>query len=108
MLEVVAGANINVGVNAPVTITGNEATLLIPNSGTGNIAGDATITLNPAGNLALNGANGLSLTIDNSNGGHIGQSAKILLMLPIFPPVLSMLLSTIVTAARSDRLRRFC
>ena len=79
MLQVVAGANINVGVNTPVTITGNEATLLIPNSGTGNIAGDATITLNPAGNLALNGANGLSLAIDNSNGGHIGQSAQILL-----------------------------
>ena len=88
MLEVVAGTNINVGVNAPVTITGNEATLLIPNSGTGNIAGDATITLNPAGNLALNGANGLSLTIDNSDGGHIGQSATILLMLPALPPAL--------------------
>src|SRR6478752_4810821 len=78
-LEVEAGENINLGVNTPVTITGNEATLLIPNSGTGNIAGDATITLNPAGNLALNGANGLSLAIDNSNGGHIGQSAQILL-----------------------------
>jgi hypothetical protein len=82
MLRVAAGTNINVGVNAPVTITGNEATLLIPNSGTGNIAGDATITLNPAGNLALNGANGLSLTVDNSNGGHIGQSATILLSSP--------------------------
>jgi FecR protein len=82
MLRVVAGTNINVGVNAPVTITGNEATLLIPNSGTGNIAGDATITLTPAGNLALNGANGLSLTVDNSDGGHIGQSATILLSSP--------------------------
>ena len=78
MLQVVAGANITVGVNAPVTITGNEAALLIPNSGTGNIAGDATITLTPAGNLALNGANGLALTVDNSDGGHIGQSATIL------------------------------
>src|SRR6476659_3208730 len=77
MLRVAAGTNINVGVNAPVTITGNEATLLIPNSGTGNIAGNASITLNPAGNLALNGANGLSLTIDNSNGGRIGQGAQI-------------------------------
>ena len=97
------------GVNAPVTITGNEATLLIPNSGTGNIAGDATITLTPAGNLALNGANGLSLTIDNSNGGHIGQSATILLMLPpISPPALNACSSTIVTAARSVLLRRFC
>jgi len=82
MLRVAAGTNINVGVNAPVTITGNEATLLIPNSGTGNIAGDANITLNPAGNLALNGANGLSLTVDNSDGGHIGQSATILLSSP--------------------------
>ena len=81
-LEVEAGENINLGVNAPVTITGNEATLLIPNSGTGNIAGDATITLTPAGNLALNGVNGLSLTVDNSDGGHIGQSATILLSSP--------------------------
>ncbi|PYI42538.1 MAG: hypothetical protein DMC57_06050, partial [Verrucomicrobia bacterium] len=79
MLEVVAGANITVGVNVPVTIDGTDASLLIPNSGTGNIAGDATITLTLAGNLALNGANGLSLAIDNSNGGHIGQSAQILL-----------------------------
>src|SRR5205085_6083790 len=46
-LEVEAGENINVGVSAPVTINANEATLLIPNSGTGNIAGDATITVNP-------------------------------------------------------------
>ena len=81
-LEVEAGENINLGVNTPVTITGSEATLLIPNSGTGNIAGGATITLNPAGNLTLNGANGLSLTIDNSDGGHIGQSATILLSSP--------------------------
>jgi hypothetical protein len=82
MLRVAAGTTINVGVNAPVTITGNEAILLIPNSGTGNIAGDATITLAPAGNLALSGANGLSLTVDNSDGGHIGQSATILLSSP--------------------------
>jgi FecR protein len=75
-LAVIAGANINLGVNTPVTINASEAALLIPNSG-GNIAGDTTITLNPAGNLTLNGANGLSLTIDNSNGGHIGQSAQI-------------------------------
>jgi hypothetical protein len=81
-LEVEAGENINLGVNTPVIITGNEATLLIPNSGTGNIAGDASITFNPAGNLALNGANGLSLTVDNSDGGHIGQSATILLSSP--------------------------
>ena len=81
-LEVEAGENINVGVSAPVTINANEATLLIPNSGTGNIAGDATITVNPAGNLVFNGANGLSLTVDNSNGGHIGQSAQILLSSP--------------------------
>src|SRR5438067_8887674 len=78
-LEVEAGENINLVVNTPVTITGSAATLLIPNSGTGNIAGDATITLSSAGNLALNGTNGLSLTIDNSNGGHIGQAATILL-----------------------------
>lgn len=76
-LEVIAGANINIGVNSPVTITGSEASLLIPNSGGGNISGNATITLNPAGNLTLNGANGLSLTIDNSNGGHIGGAAQI-------------------------------
>src|SRR4029077_1999027 len=76
-LSVMAGANINIGVITPVTIIGSEASLLIPNSGTGNIPGNATITLQPAGNLTLNGANGLSLTIDNSNGGHIGQSAKI-------------------------------
>ena len=78
-LAVTAGANINIGVTTPVMIIGSEASLLIPNSGTGSIAGNSTITLNPAGNLTLNGANGLSLTIDNSNGGHIGQSAKILL-----------------------------
>src|SRR6476660_2581103 len=34
-LEVEAGENITLGVNAPATITGNEATLLVPNSGTG-------------------------------------------------------------------------
>jgi len=76
-LNVMAGANINVGVNTPVTINGSEASFLIPNSKTGNIPGNATITLNPAGNLALNGANGVSLTIDNSAGGHIGGSAQI-------------------------------
>jgi FecR protein len=78
-LAVTAGANINIGVTTPVMIIGSEASLLIPNSGTGSIPGNSTITLNPAGNLTLNGANGLSLTIDNSNGGHIGQSALILL-----------------------------
>ena len=76
-LSVMAGANINIGVITPVTINGSEASLLIPNSGTGNIPGNATITLQPAGNLTLNGANGLSLTIDNTNGGHIGQGAQI-------------------------------
>jgi FecR protein len=76
-LEIVAGQNISMGMNSPVTITGSEASFLIPNSGGGNVAGNATITLNPSGNLALNGTNGLSLTIDNSNGGHISQVAKI-------------------------------
>src|SRR6266478_270140 len=56
-LSVMAGANINIGVITPVTINGSEASLLIPNSGTGNIPGNATITLQPAGNLTLNGAN---------------------------------------------------
>src|SRR6266513_2928360 len=75
-LSVMAGANINIGVITPVTINGSEASLLIPNSGTGNIPGNATITLQPAGNLTMTGANGLSLTIDNSNGGHIGQRTQ--------------------------------
>ncbi|PYI40524.1 MAG: hypothetical protein DMC57_10010 [Verrucomicrobia bacterium] len=34
-LSVMAGANINIGVITPVTINGSEASLLIPNSGTG-------------------------------------------------------------------------
>jgi len=79
MLQVVAGADINVGVNTPVTIDGTDASLLIPNSGTGNIAGNATIFLRPAGNLTLGGATGLSLLIDNTSGGQIAQAAEIAL-----------------------------
>jgi hypothetical protein len=78
-LTAAAGANINIGGIGSTTINASEASLLIPNSGSGNIPGAATITLLPAGNLALNGPNGLSLTIDNTNGGHIGQDADIFL-----------------------------
>jgi hypothetical protein len=78
-LTVAAGTNISIGGGGSTTINASEASLLIPNSGSGNIPGAATITLLPAGNLALNGPNGLSLTIDNTNGGHIGQDADIFL-----------------------------
>jgi len=78
-LIVAAGQNISIGGVGSTTISASEASLLIPNSGSGNIPGAATITLLPAGNLTLNGPNGLSLTIDNTNGGHIGQDADIFL-----------------------------
>jgi FecR-like protein len=74
-----AGQNISIGGSGSTTISANEASLLIPNSGSGNIPGSAGIALLSAGNLALNGSNGLSLTIDNTNGGHIGQDANIFL-----------------------------
>jgi FecR protein len=74
VLTATAGATISIGQG---TINASEALLLIPNSGSGNIPGNAAISLQPAGNLALNGPNGLSLTIDNTNGGQIGQGAQI-------------------------------
>src|SRR5437588_460503 len=76
-LTATAGENISIGGNESTTISADEASLLVPNSGSGNIPGSATITLVQVGNLVLNSSNGLSLTIDNSNGGHIGQSAII-------------------------------
>jgi len=74
-----AGTNISIGGGGSTTISASEASLLIPNSGSGNIPGSAAIALLSAGNLVLNGSNGLSLTIDNTNGGHIGQDANIFL-----------------------------
>jgi FecR protein len=74
-----AGENISIVGGGSTTINASEASLLIPNSGSGNIPDSATIALVPAGNLVLNGSNGLSLTIDDTNGGHIGQDANILL-----------------------------
>src|SRR5438067_10318519 len=74
-----AGTNISIGGGGSTTISASEASLLIPNSGSGNIPGSAAIALLSAGNLGLNGSNGLSLTIDNTNGGHIGQDANIFL-----------------------------
>ncbi len=74
-----AGANIFIGGDASETISASEASLLIPNSGTGNIPAGAGIILQPVGDLILNGANGLSLEIDNRSGGHIGQDADIFL-----------------------------
>jgi hypothetical protein len=78
-LAATAGTNISIGGDGSTTINASEASLLIPNSGSGNIPGSATIALLQAGNLMLNGSNGLSLTIDNTNGGHIGQDADIFL-----------------------------
>src|SRR5205814_2823986 len=78
-LTATAGTNISIGGDGSTTISASEASLLIPNSGSGNIPGSAAIALLSAGNLALNGSNGLSLTIDNTNGGHIGQDANIFL-----------------------------
>ena len=78
-LAATAGTNISIGGDGSTTISASEASLLIPNSGSGNIPGSAAIALLSAGNLALNGSNGLSLTIDNTNGGHIGQDANIFL-----------------------------
>jgi FecR protein len=74
-----AGENIIIGGGGSTTISASEASLLIPNSGSGNIPGSATIALLQAGNLMLNGSSGLSLTIDNTNGGHIGHDADIFL-----------------------------
>ena len=71
-----AGTNISIGGGGSTTISASEASLLIPNSGSGNIP-SAAIALLSVGNLALNDSNGLSLTIDNTNGGHIGQDAII-------------------------------
>ncbi|PYK72671.1 MAG: hypothetical protein DME42_08430, partial [Verrucomicrobia bacterium] len=78
-LAATAGTNISIGGDGSTTISASEASLLIPNSASGNIPGSAAIALLSAGNLALNGFNGLSLTIDNTNGGHIGQDASIFL-----------------------------
>src|SRR6266550_6173156 len=78
-LAATAGTNISIGGDGSTTISASEASLLIPNSGSGNIPGSAAIALLSAGNLVLNGSNGLSLTIDNTNGGHIGQDANIFL-----------------------------
>jgi hypothetical protein len=78
-LTAAAGTTISIGGGGSTTISASEASLLIPNSGSGNIPGSATIALLQAGNLMLNGSNGLSLTIDNTNGGHIGQDADIFL-----------------------------
>ena len=78
-LAATAGTNISIGGDGSTTISASEASLLIPNSGSGNIPGSAAIALLSAGNLVLNGSNGLSLTIDNTNGGHIGQDASIFL-----------------------------
>ncbi len=76
-LQVVAGRNISLGANTAVTLTGSSASFLVPNAGVQTNSGDASITLNPAGALTLNGADGLSLTIDNSNGGNIDGNATI-------------------------------
>ena len=80
-LTVAAGTTISIGGAGSTTINASEASLLIPNSGSGNIP-IAAIALLSAGNLAFNGSNGLSLTIDNTNGGHIGQDAIIALTAP--------------------------
>jgi len=77
-ITVAAGQNISIGGGGPTTISASEASLLIPNSGSGNIP-NAAIALPSAGNLVLDGLNGLSMTIDNTNGGHIGQDASIIL-----------------------------
>jgi hypothetical protein len=74
-----AGEDISIGGGGSTTISASEASLLIPNSGSGNIPGSAAIALLQTGNLVLNGSNGLSMTIDNTNGGHIGQDADIFL-----------------------------
>jgi FecR protein len=76
-LVAAAGTNISIGGGGSTIISASEASLLIPNSGSGNIPGSAGIALLSAGNLVLNSSNGLSLTIDNTNGGHIGQFANI-------------------------------
>ena len=73
-----AGTNISIGGGGSTTISASEASLLIPNSGSGNIP-SAAIALLSAGNLVLNGSNGLSSTIDNTSGGQIGQDANIFL-----------------------------
>jgi mannose-6-phosphate isomerase-like protein (cupin superfamily) len=75
-LTAAAGTIISIGGAGSTTINASEASLLIPNSGSGNIP-SAAIALLSVGNLALNDSNGLSLTIDNTNGGHIGQGAII-------------------------------
>src|SRR6476659_1366423 len=74
-----AGTNISIGGGGSTTISASQESMLMPNSGSGNIPGSAAIALLSAGNLVLNGSNGLSLTIDNTNGGHIGQDANIFL-----------------------------
>src|SRR5262249_18389291 len=74
-LTATAGQNISIGGVGSTTISASEASLLIPNSGSGNILGSSAITLVLAGNLVFDGSNGLSMTIDNTSGGHIRQSA---------------------------------
>ena len=106
-LAATAGTNISIGGDGSTTISASEASLLIPNSGSGNIPGSAAIALLSAGNLVLNGSNGLSLTIDNTNGGHIGQDANIFLTTANLDAGSLNVLSTIVTVARSVLPRMF-
>ena len=56
---------------------GNGLTILIDNSGEGNMDSGVNARLDIGGNLTINGAGGLSLTIDNSNFGHIGTGGNI-------------------------------
>jgi hypothetical protein len=103
-LRVIAGENIAVGAISAVTINGSEASFLIPNAG-GTIVNSSGITLAPSGNLTLNGANGLSLTVDNSNRGHIGGSAAISIAASDIAVGSLNVSSTTVTVALSEKAR---
>jgi FecR protein len=71
----------DISTTSDIRLYGEGAILATGNLSTQRLiaAAGQNISLLSAGNLVLNDSNGLSLTIDNTNGGHIGQDANIFL-----------------------------
>jgi hypothetical protein len=74
-LNITAGSDINVGVNAPVTIDSGAMSLLVDTSAIGQVNNGGNITFKTTQDLTINGA--LSLLVANNDGGHIGTGGDI-------------------------------
>jgi len=74
-LNMIAGSDINVGVNAPVTIDSGAMSLLVDTSAIGQVNNGGNITFKTTQDLTINGA--LSLLVANNDGGHIGTGGDI-------------------------------